>query len=376
MTIKNTYKVNDRIIHHGYGTGSVTYIGTTHIGLRFEKQGDMLLRFDAADISPWSLRAETVWLESLAKAETEKILAKAVPWPKSTFYFEGTDTTHYPASHWEPFVNEPMEIFQNLPEMLQKAQIMESLGNHKTPPRELPPGWQQGFHLVWPMQRQGIILTGLIDPLEQNTGVASLYPFWSEGTQHTIILNQVNVWESGVEAQITASLGEAEITFFDAHFLINRLWYEQGGRYDFILTGFAYTARPAQVMEFPYSPNPDQLAWQALLSDNPDEESIKEPPTVLSLSGMASLLPIADWDNDEYSFRGPVKRIKPFTDYLGQDGWLVRVTVMRLSDYETEDVNLDIVLTGRAWQEDNAPIVDMEIEGTLWLQGYLWMVPN
>lgn len=57
---------------------------------------------------------------------------------------------------------------------------------------------------------------------------------------------------------------------------------------------------------------------------------------------------------------------------LGQHAWRVRVTVLRLSDREPEDVNLDIVITERAWKGDALPRVGQEIEGHLWLQGRLW----
>lgn len=153
------------------------------------------------------------------------------------------------------------------------------------------------------------------------------------------------------------------------------MWYQRGNRYDFILSGFAYTTRPAQIRELPYTPNPDHIAWQALLAEARGEEAPK-PPVVLSMQGMAALLPIDDWDIDEYSFRGPVKSIKSFEDFLGQNGWLLRVTVMRLSSYETEDVDLDIVVTQRVWQYEAAPEVGMDVEGTLWLQGYLWWVAS
>jgi hypothetical protein len=375
MPQNHSYSPNDRIIHRIHGPGMVTYVGMAYIGLRFETQGNILLQWETADISPWSLEAESVWLEE-AKSQARKALSDPVLWPESTFDFEESEAVHSMGSHWQPFVDDAAEMLRNLPQMLAQAQIMEGFGLHRPVPKELPSKWSQGFHLVWPMQRQGVILTCRINADNKTTEMASLYPFWSEGIQHTLTLNHVKVWKSGVEAQITAGLGEAEMTFFDAHFLTNRLWYRQGGHYDFILTGLAYSAQPARLMELPYSPNPDVLAWRTLLTGDHDDGEPAESPTVLCLEGMASLLPITDWDNDDHSFRGPVKSVKPFADFLGQDGWLVRVTVLRLSDYETEDVNLDIVITRRAWQGDGVPVVGADMEGTLWLQGYLWMPQN
>ena len=59
-------------------------------------------------------------------------------------------------------------------------------------------------------------------------------------------------------------------------------------------------------------------------------------------------------------------------DILGQDAWLVRATVMRLSDYRSEDVDLDILITRKAWEGSEPPRVDQDIEVRLWLQVHLW----
>ena len=56
---------------------------------------------------------------------------------------------------------------------------------------------------------------------------------------------------------------------------------------------------------------------------------------------------------------------------LGQDAWLVRATVMRLSDYLSEDVDLDILITPKAWRGSEPPRIGEDIQGRLWLQGRL-----
>ncbi len=49
------------------------------------------------------------------------------------------------------------------------------------------------------------------------------------------------------------------------------------------------------------------------------------------------------------------------------------VTVLRgLADGES-DMDLTILVTRRVWRGDQPPVVGMEIEGSLWLQGRLWM---
>jgi hypothetical protein len=42
--------------------------------------------------------------------------------------------------------------------------------------------------------------------------------------------------------------------------------------------------------------------------------------------------------------------------------------------YGDEDHDLDIVITRCAWSGEEQPQVGQDIEGRLWLQGYLWML--
>jgi hypothetical protein len=78
---------------------------------------------------------------------------------------------------------------------------------------------------------------------------------------------------------------------------------------------------------------------------------------------------IPEWDVDDYGFRGPVLRVKPVREILGQEGWLVRVRVMRFDGFDAE---LDILITRRVWLGSEAPAVGQDIEGQIWLQGRLW----
>ena len=80
-------------------------------------------------------------------------------------------------------------------------------------------------------------------------------------------------------------------------------------------------------------------------------------------------MPVEDWDRDDYWFRGPVRSVKAFDDWLGQSGWRVRVCVMQM---DTEDAELDVFVTSRSWSGDEPPQVGEDMEGALWLQGRLW----
>jgi hypothetical protein len=55
---------------------------------------------------------------------------------------------------------------------------------------------------------------------------------------------------------------------------------------------------------------------------------------------------------------------------------MVRATILRMSTYRNEDVALSILITTKAWQEKAPPQIGRDIEGRLWLQGYLWYPHN
>jgi len=364
-------QVGDKILHQWHGPFDVTFVGADYIGICTDDGRHAMFRKEPEQFCPWSEKAESEWRTAQAEQETAEQSRKTLCWPDSTFRFEPQGSEHFMGSHWEPFFEDGAEgIVSKLPEAINEADIVTGFGSIKEPHRPLPEDWVPGYHLVWPQTDRGVIITIAVDDVAKQNRLCTVYPFWADGQRHRLVINEVAVWEAGVEAQITATIGEAEITLYDAHYLLNRSWYECGREYDFILSGIAYGARPAEEIELPYTPNPDQVAWEAILAQQRGEEPPERSGTI-RLGGSAFFLPISEWDVDDYSFRGPIKAVTLFKDYLGQDGWLVKATVMRLSDLEPEDFDLDIVITARAWDGETPPEVGQDIEGRIWLQGYL-----
>lgn len=347
--------IGSRIKHELHGYGTVTFIGTEYIGITFEKGGNALIR-------PEILVEENPdILEPVEPNQTN------VSWPESTFVQESKDAEHCLASHWEPFVDDAKEILTNVPEFMAKSLDQIGYGGvGRKPPKSLPEDWPNGIQLVWPLRVQGLSL--LIRFGEKEKTLASLFPFFVTGSQHTVTMRKVLVWESGVEAQIAASWGETAVTFFDTQYLINRAWYEAGKKYEFIFSGVAYHAGPAEKKEWTINRHPDEVAWMNQLLK--EEGRQHEATFTMNLDGTALFLPANGGDVDDYSFHAPVKSVEEFKDWLGQDGWRVRATVMRFGG---KDADLDILITQRAWSGDLPPQVGQDIEGRLWLQGYLWM---
>ncbi len=356
MTI---FYIGQHLTHPDHGPCTVTFVGSDYVGVETDGGGNALIR-------------KQTFLEAPAAGEQAVgPVGRPLSWPESTFVHESAETQHYPGSHWEAFFDNPKLIVERLPEVLQKADPWVGGSNRKSS-RPMPDRWTKGVALAWPNHRQGLMVILRIDEENKETSVSSFFPFVSDGGQYNIVIRHINVWENGVEAQIEAEFGEATITFFDISFTKNRLWYEAGKCYQFILTGIAYAAKPAEVMELPFTPNPDQVAWERKLAEQRGEGPPTRP-TKISLRGMAMMMPVEEWDIDDYRFRGPVKSVKNVEgDVLGQTGWFIKVTVMRFGD---ADADIDMLVTRRAWQSDSPPAVGQDVEGSFWLQGYLTYPP-
>lgn len=346
--------VGSRVEHALHGSGSVTFVGTDYVGIAFDNAGEALIRRD------------TLENEAPATSPAVEPGRDELPWPESTFVPEDEDARHFLGSHWDPFVEDSKDIVKRLPEMLPDALLQTGYGADRKPSRTVPDDWPKGFQLVWPLRTHGLAL--ILRPEAEANMIVSMFPFFATGSQHTLTLQEVSVWEGGLEAQITAGWGEGEVTFFDTQYVINRNWYEAGKDYDFILSGMAYHAGPAEQHEWKINRHPDQVAW--MNQRRYEGEDPCDTTCMVNLDGAAIFLPVSDWDVDDYSFHAPIKSVTGFDDWLGQDGWRVRATVMR---FDNEDADLDILITRRAWSGDAPPQVGQNIEGRLWLQGYLWM---
>lgn len=368
-----TWRIGDRLIHAEHGPAEVRFVGNEYIGLRFDgsETQEALIRFDNAPLAPWSADAEAHW--HAARAETEAEIKPPRPWPASTFDFEAADSedAHYLGSHWDPWYADGVaELVPRLPELLQTAVLTGQEYAARDALHGTPAAWIRGHHLAWPDAQRGVMLNIAVDPDEHKNLFAGMVPFDTQGSRHTLRLDRVKVWPSGVEAQIEAYAGEAAIAFYDTHFLHTRGEYEHGRTLEFSLVGMAYAARPSTVFELPFTPNPDDMAWQQQCAAERGE-SWEGPPEKILLDNMALFIPVSEWDIDDYQFRGPVKAVEAFDDFLGQSGWRVRVTVLRLSEYAQEDFDLDVLISRRAWEGEAPPRLGQDIEGTLWLQGSL-----
>lgn len=269
-----------------------------------------------------------------------------------TFVTDPDDEAPGHGPHLKPFYENPQDAIDAIPHMLDNALMMMAYGDTPmgTPPFPVPDDWTRAHYLSWPSRRLGILM--VIQNGPSGDSMESLFPFAGVGQEHRITLHQVHVWEAGIEAHIDATLGASDISFFDPLFATNKGWYIGGRDYQFILAGIAYCCRPAESqtvhIDLP-------IGTQELGTDQ-----------------LAALIPmeIMGYDRDEYQFHGPVQEVDE-VEMLGQPCWKVRTTVMRMVD-EGRDIDIDIIVPRQVWDGSAPPTVGQNIEGNLWLQGYLW----
>ena len=268
------------------------------------------------------------WSEEAATAPDEQKTSSA-DWPDNTFVQETDDQPHYLGSHWEAFYEDSDDLIDNLPEILSKHLFWIALVPSAPRPEEFRKIGKLGRIFVGRTTIADLAIT--LRAEESSNHLISLYPYISFGREVTVELCQVSVWHSGVEAQIDAIWGDFHITFFDVSYLWNRCWYESGKSYQFILSGLAYRAKPCETSELIIKQNPDIIKWQRKVLERMGEEAshVRDLETV-RLEGAAIFMPIQEWDRDDYWFRGVVREVKSFDNWLGQSGWQVRVMVQPL----------------------------------------------
>lgn len=353
MTQQETFGPGSRVWHDRFGEGLVKAVRAS---------GQRVVAFD-------QIGTRLIHPDHLVDPEqARQAQAMAATWPVGTFVREAPGVLHPMGSRWAVFDLDAETVLGQLPNLLADARLQDGWGSfHRPATRTEPEHWSKGVQLVWPTADHGM---GLVLQIEQGENrLVSLFPFNQKGTQATLQVQSVTVWKNGLQAQITALWGNVLITFHDNRHVVDRAWYVAEQQAEFILAGLAYDARPAEVVTLPFNQSSDMAArLKAIFPEGWDDLQL---PTALSLQGATIWLPIEDGDADDYEFRGQVRHVRPFDDWLGQDGWTVCITVM-CGRSDGEDRVLDIHITRHAWAADAPPQVGQDIEGHLWLQGHLW----
>jgi hypothetical protein len=406
------YDIGSRIWHADHGLGTVGWAGTEYLGIHFDLHGRAMIKRMAADMR----LATTADEQHALRAITGENIAEPATSAESFFARETEEGAHSLGSHWQAFFDDAQAVLLKLPEILKVADLHRGYAQFFQPPAPATEDWPRGAVLLgsseaigatmgftnashrWDnqtpwrspggaldetperAQRAGARDSGVATVLRMasTTGeanmVCSLFPYCFHGIEQAVVLDRVHVWKNGLEARVEGHIGPASLTFYDIDFVNNRDWYAHGRVCAFVLTGLAYDAKLARRQTFSVTRPSDWCEGMAWLSgeDRILPADSDESTETYSTEGMCLLLPVDGWDVDDYTFQGPIKDLWGMS-MLGQRAWRARVAVM--GDGSSE-LNLDIVITDRAWSGSSPPKVGQSIEGRLWLQGRLWNVPR
>ena len=358
----NKLKAGDRVEHVKFGTGHVVADEVDGIAeVQFAYGTVKRLSVAMANLS--RLDGSTTTGNRWSVEQREAVITRD----------SDTDAErHAVASHSDPFFDDyGQEFIQQLPMVLESATPHRSMSDFgPSPPEPLPEHWPTAAVLRWPGVPDSMRL--VITTGGSGNEFRTAFPAVEIGSQLSMTVEDVHLWQGGLEAQITARAGDNEVTFFDVDYVGNRGWYSPGLTAEVILCGIAYHAAPHVGEDIPI---PDDSPLMAILkeqgADNADEDTVAQP--TISTAQMHMLVPIEKWDRDDYEFCGRVLSVREKC-VLDSPGWLVEVRVTDIGESDEERLDLKILITQRVWEGDSPPTVDQFISGSLWLQGRLWSV--
>ncbi len=353
------FQKNDRVRHPVFGRGTVTDPGkNSTIEVQFDIGGKKRLDLRYAKLSVISPEEEAQFVLELQRSISE------------TFAQPDQEDAHGHGSHWALFTDDISAFLgATLPTAAQRGVIAPCWGVNNPASFVLSPDEPKGVNLVWPIPRQGMMLVIRLEEYGVNE-LISAYPWVSEGVQHQILLEKVLPWNNRLEAQIEATIKGMSITFFDTLYSQHKAFYRTGRYYSFILAGFAYSCAVFEPKPFEIT---DPTSIRILRNTGQGEEANLSQVKV-ETKGMAALLPIPEWDRDDYWFQAPVKEVTE-TELLGKKTWQIRATVLRDLD-ENSDIDLYIYVTENTLADGNVPNPGDDITGRMWLLGYMWYPPT
>ncbi len=215
--------------------------------------------------------------------------------------------------------------------------------------------------------RSGLGVLAVVVSAASKSFLHTAFPVAAQGIPHRVRILEVFESSFGLEACISASIGEAKINFFDPYYGLCSHLYTPGLEMDVSLASIGY-----------------------LLSVLERGQAIKHPELgETRLDGAAVLLPINDplpaplpIDGfglsyihssperpglDDYHFRAPVKSIES-VDFLTRPASRLNATVLR-SNNGRKAVDIALYVLDDKVGEVRRPYVGEDVTGALWLQG-------
>lgn len=271
-------------------------------------------------------------------------------------------------THWEAVLNNVDEDLGNVLDLgISGGDV---IGRRRNPAWGGPLGVGQAEITLIEGAKSGFGCLGLVvtDSSPRNY-LHTAFPIASARRTHLVRVLNVRESSFGLEARITAELGDARITFFEPYYALNADQYQPGAELDVVLVGIVYRLEV---------PDPNQTVEHSQIGK-------------VHLQGTSALLPIQDSDPedlpnngfglayilqpnerpgpDDYSFRGPVKNMQT-VDFLTRPAWRITATLLRVNDGET-DIDIELYVLDEKIRAGQRPAPGGDVAGVLWLEGFV-----
>lgn len=176
------------------------------------------------------------------------------------------------------------------------------------------------------------------------TYLHSAFPvFHSNSERYRVRIRQIRERSFGLEASVTAELGDAVLTFFDPYYAITKGQYEIGSDIEVRFTAIAYKVTVAGNAATVHHPEVGDITLDGAAILFPLTER-NEQIDAQGGFGLAYITePQSQADVDDYQFRAPIKAVCS-ADFLGRPTLRVSATVMRPSEGQEFDVEIGVLV--------------------------------
>ncbi len=199
------------------------------------------------------------------------------------------------------------------------------------------------------------------------TFLHTAFPVAAAGRIHRVRIEALHESSFGLEACITASIGDAKLNFFDPYYALCLDLYRPGFEINISLAGISYmlaVSEPGQTVNHP-EVGETYLDGAAVLLP------INDPPSAPRPVNGFGLAYIQSQPNgpglDDYHFHAPVKHIES-VDFLTRPALRLTATVLPLND-GADEIDIALYVLDDNIRQGQRPSLGADVTGTLWLQG-------
>lgn len=280
------------------------------------------------------------------------------------------DSTEYQChgDHWDCILQNPKEEFGLLiSESIKKGSLYaETESDYKLDEKPLHGKVAMLEYDGGNPESEIVIRTVVAADDDKKLQLVSGYPLVKNGVELSLKITEIEEWQNGLEAWITAELQNGLIlTFFDTDYAVNKEKYEIGNSYNFVIGALAYDAEEPASKGFSFE-GQEAIDFKAKLGEEPEyDDNGNVKPINFSTESLCAFFQTGH-AKDDAEFITTVENIKN-ADAFGNTFWKFNVIYRANSEEDDTKIPTCVLKT-----KDNSSLdATTQIQGLLCLTGYL-----